>query len=88
MGTRLVSRQFVPRGGRQWFLPKQPLGICLLPGQLHQGCVLPIRQGLFRALQELLGHESISTTEIYTHVDNEQIRNADIEKFEINIFRR
>ncbi len=29
-----------------------------------------------RALQELLGHESISTTEIYTHVDSEQIREA------------
>ncbi len=29
-----------------------------------------------RALQELLGHESIATTEIYTHVDNEQIREA------------
>ena len=29
-----------------------------------------------RALQELLGHESIATTEIYTHVNNEQVRKA------------
>ena len=29
-----------------------------------------------RALQELLGHQSISTTEIYTHVDNDQVRVA------------
>ena len=27
-----------------------------------------------RAVQEMLGHESITTTEIYTHLDNEYLR--------------
>ncbi len=29
-----------------------------------------------RSLQKILGHENISTTTIYTHVDDEDIRNA------------
>ena len=44
----------------------------------HTAATLMYKYGQvdIRALQELLGHKSISTTEIYTHVDNEQIRNA------------
>ncbi len=44
----------------------------------HTAATLMYKYGQvdIRALQEVLGHESISTTEIYTHVDNEQVRNA------------
>ena len=43
----------------------------------HTAATLMYQNGVdIRALQELLGHESISTTEIYTHVDNSQIREA------------
>lgn len=43
----------------------------------HTAATLMYQSGVdIRALQELLGHESISTTEIYTHVANEQVREA------------
>ncbi len=44
----------------------------------HTAATLMYKYGQvdIRALQELLGHQSISTTEIYTHVDNEQVRSA------------
>jgi integrase/recombinase XerD len=32
-----------------------------------------------RAIQEMLGHESITTTEIYTHLDREYLREAIIQ---------
>ncbi len=44
----------------------------------HTAATLMYRYGKvdIRALQELLGHESISTTEIYTHLDKEQLKDA------------
>ena len=44
----------------------------------HTAATLMYKYGQvdIRALQELLGHQSISTTEIYTHLDNEDVRNA------------
>jgi len=44
----------------------------------HTAATLMYKYGQvdIRALQEVLGHESISTTQIYTHVDNDQVRNA------------
>ena len=44
----------------------------------HTAATLMYRYGHvdIRALQSILGHKSIATTEIYTHVDNEKIREA------------
>lgn len=43
----------------------------------HTAATLMYQNGVdVRSLQEILGHENIGTTEIYTHVDNYQIRQA------------
>ena len=43
----------------------------------HTAATLMYQNGVdVRALQEILGHENIGTTQIYTHVDNYQIRQA------------
>lgn len=44
----------------------------------HTAATLMYKYGKvdIRALQQILGHESVATTEIYTHVDNEQLKNA------------
>ena len=44
----------------------------------HTAATLMYKHGQvdIRALQEILGHESIATTEIYTHVDDMQLRKA------------
>lgn len=44
----------------------------------HTAATLMYKYGKvdIRSLQQILGHESIATTEIYTHVDSEQLHNA------------
>ncbi len=44
----------------------------------HTAATLMHRHGNvdIRVLQEILGHENLGTTQIYTHVDNDQVRNA------------
>lgn len=44
----------------------------------HTAATLMYKHGNvdIRSLQEILGHESIATTEIYTHVDNQQLKTA------------
>lgn len=44
----------------------------------HTAATLMYKHGNvdIRALQEILGHENLSTTEIYTHIDSERLRDA------------
>lgn len=44
----------------------------------HTAATLMYKHGNvdIRSLQAILGHESVATTEIYTHVDNDQLRQA------------
>lgn len=43
----------------------------------HTAATLMLQNGVdVRTLQELLGHENLNTTQIYTHVDNTELRSA------------
>ena len=43
----------------------------------HTAATLMLQNGVdVRTLQEVLGHENLNTTQIYTHVDNSELRIA------------
>ena len=43
----------------------------------HTAATLMLQNGVdVRAVQEVLGHDHLNTTEIYTHIDNDALRTA------------
>jgi integrase/recombinase XerC len=68
-GRRLTPRSVQLRL-RQWSI-KQGLNMPLHPHMLRHSCASHVLEssGDLRAVQELLGHADISTTQIYTHLD-------------------
>ena len=43
----------------------------------HTAATLMLQNGVdVKSVQEVLGHEHLNTTEIYTHIDNESLRVA------------
>lgn len=90
-GVKDKSALFLSRLGRrispktvQW-LVKKNLGNAGLAGQglsthklRHTAATLMYQQGHvdIRVLQEILGHENLSTTQIYTHLSSEQLKKA------------
>ncbi|HFD79879.1 MAG TPA: tyrosine recombinase XerC [Gammaproteobacteria bacterium] len=68
-GTRLAARS-VQQRLKQWAL-KQGLGGHLHPHALRHSCATHLLEssGDLRAVQELLGHANLSTTQVYTHLD-------------------
>lgn len=76
-GTRLTTRaiQIVVKNA----VKKAELPEDITPHKLrHTAATLLYKHGHvdIRALKEILGHESLSTTQIYTHLDNQQLQTA------------
>jgi len=72
-GTRLTARAIQYRM-KQWAL-KLGLAANVHPHVLRHSFASHVLQssGDLRAVQEMLGHASISTTQVYTHLDFQQL---------------
>ena len=75
-GPVATSRQFdqpFPVAGDSWDATVTLSNLRIVPSSAYEGTVLAVD---VRAVQEVLGHDHLNTTEIYTHIDNESLRVA------------
>lgn len=68
-GVELIIDKNLKKGGITYKISPHTLRHTFATHMLNNGADL-------KTVQELLGHESLSTTQIYTHVSNERLRNV------------
>lgn len=76
---RRLDKSTVEKLVKKYVLSAGLFGEKYTPHKLrHTAATLMYKYGNvdIRALQEILGHESVATTQIYTHIDDEQLRKA------------
>lgn len=73
-GVRLILNDIIKKCGETYHISPHMLRHSFATSMLDHGADL-------RSVQELLGHESLSTTQIYTHVSIEQMKKEYMESF-------
>lgn len=66
-GVRLILNKIIQKGALKYHISPHMLRHTFATHMLDSGADL-------KSVQELLGHENLSTTQIYTHVSNEKLR--------------
>ncbi len=66
-GVRMILNKIIQKGALKYHISPHVLRHTFATHMLNEGADL-------KSVQELLGHENLSTTQIYTHISNEHLR--------------